>query len=581
MADFAAEEIASKVQRGEKFERADLRGIQLPNAILDRASFRRCDLDGANLDGAQLRGATFKNVSLRNASLVGADLRDADLDNADLEGANLEGANLSAANLNRANLQRANLSTANLSGARLRYAQLDGATLRLTDLTSAAISYAELVACNLQGAALRKADLTSSNLRSANVDEADFTDAVLKHIQLSQASGRKAKFVKASLTKADLSEADLTGADLSEADARDADVTHANLTSVILTGAKIAGLVTKGTTVDRLTADWVDTSSGADGSRRVHGDKVTALLKEDGPVEPTSGEAAPRYFGRGDILRNASLQIEEGAYVEIESVFEECSISLGRGAELVIGHSGVLSGCKITGDGTITIHGHFFERENPGIAGVKQLVVSSTGALVGAVEQPAESTRFAFEPGCRLRMKILEVESLGESAPSERRTGNRSHPGPFSEKTTIVEEGTHFNGSMATQSPLVVMGKFEGSISAPSLIVSEGGSVHGKVKVGRMTSEGELSGEFDADIVLVSGVVKSHTTVRAKSIDAKLAAAGGSAGVRFGDCVLDIGDAPSREAALAASLRAAARERAQEAKMGSRAVGEHGMSMAE
>jgi hypothetical protein len=43
--------------------------------------------------------------------------------------------------------------------------------------------------------------------------------------------------------------------------------------------------------------------------------------------------------------------------------------------------------------------------------------------MVGAVEQPAESTRFAFEPGCYLRMKIQPKKER----PSER-TGKGGRP---------------------------------------------------------------------------------------------------------------------------------------------------------
>ena len=85
--------------------------------------------------------------------------------------------------------------------------------------------------------------------------------------------------------------------------------------------------------------------------------------------------------------------------VEIESLFEQCTISLGKGTELIVGKGGVLSDCQIKGGGNITINGHFFERQSPGIVGADQVVVSAGGASVGAVEQPAHSTRFAFEPG--------------------------------------------------------------------------------------------------------------------------------------------------------------------------------------
>ena len=39
--------------------------------------------------------------------------------------------------------------------------------------------------------------------------------------------------------------------------------------------------------------------------------------------------------------------------------------------------------------------------------GPKSLVVSARGAMVGAVEQSEDTTVFAFQPGCRLRVKIL------------------------------------------------------------------------------------------------------------------------------------------------------------------------------
>jgi hypothetical protein len=56
------------------------------------------------------------------------------------------------------------------------------------------------------------------------------------------------------------------------------------------------------------------------------------------------------------------------------------------------------------------VHGRFFERQSPGIRGVRRLVVSSRGGVVGAIEQAPEATVFAFEPGCRLRVKIAQAK---------------------------------------------------------------------------------------------------------------------------------------------------------------------------
>ena len=63
------------------------------------------------------------------------------------------------------------------------------------------------------------------------------------------------------------------------------------------------------------------------------------------------------------------------------------------------------------GAGDITLHGRFYERESPGIVGPSKLVVTAEGQLVGQVEQAPELTKFAFEPGCRLRMKILRART--------------------------------------------------------------------------------------------------------------------------------------------------------------------------
>jgi hypothetical protein len=66
---------------------------------------------------------------------------------------------------------------------------------------------------------------------------------------------------------------------------------------------------------------------------------------------------------------------------------------------------------------------------------VHSLVVSSTGSMVGGVQQPAELTRFAFEPGCKLRMKITKSEGTprtrgDERAPAEApATGGNGHGG--------------------------------------------------------------------------------------------------------------------------------------------------------
>jgi cytoskeletal protein CcmA (bactofilin family) len=123
-------------------------------------------------------------------------------------------------------------------------------------------------------------------------------------------------------------------------------------------------------------------------------------------------------------------------------------------------------------------------------------------------------------------------------------------------RRTLVEEGTQFKGSMSSDCPVEVKGKIEGDLTAPALSVSATGAVHGKVKVGEIKSEGELAGEFDADVVQLSGTVKDNTVIRAKSLEVKLTPANGKMQVIFGECQLEVGsEQPAKEAAKPASVR--------------------------
>jgi cytoskeletal protein CcmA (bactofilin family) len=117
-------------------------------------------------------------------------------------------------------------------------------------------------------------------------------------------------------------------------------------------------------------------------------------------------------------------------------------------------------------------------------------------------------------------------------------------------RKTLVEEGTQFKGSLSSDCPIEVKGRVEGDLTAPALSVSTSGAVHGKVKVGEMKSQGELAGEFDADLVQLSGTVKDNTIIRAKSLEVKLTPANGKMQVVFGECELEVGsEQPVKEPA--------------------------------
>ena len=193
----------------------------------------------------------------------------------------------------------------------------------------------------------------------------------------------------------------------SSADLRHADASDANFRGVTLTGAKVNGLVARDANLDDLVAEYVDASTDGNGTGRISKDDVLGVLRGEATAMPSD----LRYFGEGDVLRNAALEFGAGSNVEIQSRFERCAITLGLSTNLVIGEAGILHDCTISGAGNITVHGKFFERESPGIVGPRVLWVSNQGEVAGCIQQAGEPTRFGFEQGCRLRVRILRVNS--------------------------------------------------------------------------------------------------------------------------------------------------------------------------
>ena len=95
---------------------------KLPELMLENA-----EMPGVILDGADLQKAWLKDSNLFGARLVLADLHEAYLSGVDLRNCKLNNANLINANLRGADLRGAELTRAKLQGAQLNDAQIDGA----------------------------------------------------------------------------------------------------------------------------------------------------------------------------------------------------------------------------------------------------------------------------------------------------------------------------------------------------------------------------------------------------------------------------------------------------------------------
>jgi len=117
-------------------------------------------------------------------------------------------------------------------------------------------------------------------------------------------------------------------------------------------------------------------------------------------------------------------------------------------------------------------------------------------------------------------------------------------------KHTIVEEGSSFKGTLTSSCPIHVHGRIEGEVETPALTVSATGAVHGRAKVGEVRSQGELSGEFEADTIELAGTVRDNTVIRARSLEVKLSSTRGKLQVIFGECELAVGEAPSERDAV-------------------------------
>jgi uncharacterized protein YjbI with pentapeptide repeats len=548
------EQVLEKLRRGETLRGLSLRGVDLSGAKLGPADLTRADLERADLRGVYLEKANLRGASLRGARLNDADLRGANLESADLSDADLRQAIMIQANLTLARVEDADLTAANLAGADLSLAQLRSCKLAGANLKDATFTHAHLVRATLTGVKALGADFVDADLRGAVLAEGDFTGAEFTEARMAGVDARRARLGGVSLVDADLRRADLSRADLSHADLRRANLTQGVLAGASFTGAKIEGMTPAGAPAEGLLAGWVDVSPAADGSHRLDG--LAALAAITGAARDAIPPEERRYFGRSDVVRNATFDFGNNARVEIDSRLEGCTITLGPGAELVVGQAGALLDCQVKGGARLIVHGRVFEREAPAIQGTGAILIGATGSLQGTVAQAPGGTRFGFERGCKLRLAIGKAPAgaadAGDSEPGDGRVRDRMPVMPSSgiatgSDATTVGVGARFTGKLATAGDILVRGEVEGELEGRRIEVDERGSVSGRMKATELKAWGASAGTLEGDTVELGGQLKDGAVVKAGTLVVRWDERATATPVRFGQVTLEVGAAPSRD----------------------------------
>ncbi|VVP48018.1 hypothetical protein PS838_05201 [Pseudomonas fluorescens] len=156
--------IQTLLARGYDFVDADLSGISLASAHLDRANFSGGVMHFLNIDGARLHAANFKGADLRFATARNTDFSTADLSNAFAvflsgRGASFIGAKLQGINFYGADLSQADFTDADLTGAVLAFANLEEANFTRTKLAGSYLTGALLVTANMTDAEMEGTDV--------------------------------------------------------------------------------------------------------------------------------------------------------------------------------------------------------------------------------------------------------------------------------------------------------------------------------------------------------------------------------------------------------------------------------------
>lgn len=110
-------------------------------------------------------------------------------------------------------------------------------------------------------------------------------------------------------------------------------------------------------------------------------------------------------------------------------------------------------------------------------------------------------------------------------------------PGLRAERTTIVQEGTHFRGDFISSCPIVVNGQIDGVVKAPAVTVTDSGALQGNVEAQTIACRGSVSGVLEADTIELSGTIARNTVIRARRLNLNIESTSGRIELAFGQAV--------------------------------------------
>lgn len=181
-----------------KFDGGALQEIHLDEAYLSGASFQKCDLQGATVinavaDRASFRLADLSDVDFSGTQLATADFTEAVLVETDFELAMLEGAYFCNTTLENTKFASADLTAANFDRTIIRGTDFHGADLTRADFSNAVLESANWENCIMEGTVLYGVRLQQFDLdhpeiiemlAEANLSGADWTGVTKEQKQV-------------------------------------------------------------------------------------------------------------------------------------------------------------------------------------------------------------------------------------------------------------------------------------------------------------------------------------------------------------------------------------------------------------